>query len=826
MNQLRLAWRLLKRDWHVGELRILLSALIIAVASMTSISLFTHRIDLAMNDQSGRFLGADLLLTSPRAIASAITDHAAQLRLNISRGMAFSSVTVANEQFQLAHIKAVDTHYPLRGSVKISRVLYGEDIELDHGPAVGEVWPTARLLQQLQLKPGDTIELGEASFTVTAVLKHDPGQASSGMSIAPRLMMHIDDIEKTGIIQPGSRVSYQQLFAGDYQRRQQFEQWLTPRLNATEKLIGGRQGSPALNSAISKAEQYLSLASMLSVMLAGIAIAMAANRYSLRHFDQTALMRSMGATQGQLVQLYIYQLLYLGTLAGLLGCLLGYLAQQGIILLLADLLPPELPPASYLPLITGFISGQVTLFGFSLPAILRLKSVSPLRVLRRDLTPLPASAITIYGLALASLVAIMWWQSKNIMLTLIVLAGTLLSVLMLGIVSSLLMYISRHLVRRFTGPWRSGMQQLIRHRKANQLQMLAFGLSLMVLLTVLLLRIDLLNRWQAQLPEQAPNHFVINIQPYQVAGVSDFLKQQEISTEGLYPMVRGRITEINHQPVTDIDHAQEDEALKRELNLSWTSAIQTNNKLVAGRWWQPEDEGQYLISLEQGLAQRLGVDLFDEISFQIAEQKLTAQVISLRSVQWDSFQPNFFVIFPPASIDSFPGSFITSFYLPQQHKHKINKLLKQYPGLTVIEIDAVMEQVKAILTQVTLTVEYVMLFVLFAGLMVLLAAIQTSMDERIHTAVIMRTLGAQSAYLKKTQLVEFCMLGLFSGLLAAAGTELIAYGLYRQVFDFEFSLHIWLWLLGPAASMAIILFTGWLSTRRISHQPPAQVLNA
>jgi len=828
MNTFLLAWRLLQRDWHAGELKILITALIIAVASITSIGLFTHRIDLAMNDQTGRFLGADLVLSSPRPVADEVSSYAGKLGLRQSTNLVFSSVVVANQEYQLAQVKAVDGQYPLSGSLKYTRQSYGEDIEARHGPSIGEVWLTQRLLNRLKLDVGDTLELGESYFKVSAILKHDPGQASSFMSIAPRMLMHYIDVEKTGIIQPGSRLTYRYLFSGELKKRQQFTRWLKPRLSPTSRLVGGKEGSPSLNTALDRAEQYLSLASMLSVMLAGIAIAMAANRYSLRHFDQTALMRCMGATQYRIVSLYSLQLLILGALASATGCLFGYLAQHGLVLVLADLIPEDLPSTDILPFVTGFISGMVTLIGFGLPAVLRLKSVPPLRVLRRDSMPLPVGAVVVYGLALASIAGLMWWQSGNFKLTLIVLSGTLLCIVMLAILSSLMILISRQLVQIMHGPWRTGLLQIIRYRRANQLQMLALGLALMILLTILLLRTDLLDRWQAQLPTDAPNNFIINIQPYEVAGVTAFLEKNSIKTEGLYPMVRGRIAAINDIPVLEAvpEDAMLDEALKRELNISWATEIQKNNRLVEGQWWLPGSSGQQLISMEARLASRLGIELGDRITFLSGDKKFTGKVSSLRNVQWDSFQPNFYVIFSPQSISHYPHSFISSFYQPLDKKDVINQMVREFPGITVIEVDAVMQQVKLILNQVTLAVEYVMLFVLFAGLVVLIASLQSSMDDRIHTAVVMRALGAQRSYLRKSQLAEFGLLGLFSGLLAMFGTEIIAYSLYTRVFNLGFQLHYLFWIIGPVTGVLLILLTGWLYTRHSIIQPPVKVMNS
>ena len=826
LNHFLLASRLLKRDWQAGELKILLLALLIAVASMTSIGLFTQRIDRAMTDQTGQFLGADFLLQSSEPNEPSVINFAQRTGLKYSKGISFSSVIVANDEFQLTHIKAVDQHYPLLSQIKISKDLYADDKAVNYGPAVGEVWLAPRLFGLLNISLGDNIELGEILLKVTSVLKHDPGQASSFVTIAPRLLMNIKDVNKTGIIQPGSRVTYITGFAGQPEQRKQFEKWLKPRLNNSQSLVGGTEGSEAINSAIGKAAQYLSLAAMLSVMLSGIAIAMTANRYGQRHFDQSALMRCMGASQKSIIQIFSMQLLIIGVLGSALGCLVGFIAQEGLVVLLQDFFSTGLPAPGVLPVLNGFISGFVTLTGFSLPALLRLKSVSPLRVLRHDISPLPISSWLVYGLAGGSLILLMWWQSGQLLITLLVVAGVFVSVVLLFLFSLFLLLLSRYLLKLFSGPWKTGMQQIIRNRKDNQLQMLAFALSLMILMLIVLLRTDLISRWQSQLPEKTPNHFVINIQSDEVSVVKRFMAEKNIKSEGLYPMVRGRVTAINGIDVLELagTKSQLDSSLKRELNLTWANQLQRNNKVMSGQWWSESDKGKAVISVEKGMAKRLKLDIGDSLTFQIAEQKISAVVKSIRSVQWDSFQPNFYVVFPESVLNDFPVSYISSFYLEPEQKKVLNSLVVTFPTLTVLEVDAIMQQVKSIMQQVSTAIEYVMLFVLFAGMMVLVASMQSSMDERISSTAIMRTLGAKKTFLHRSQFAEFCMLGFLSGLLAVCATEFIAYLLYEKIFALDFELHLWLWLAGPLLAVILILLISWMYMKKVTEQSPLKVL--
>ena len=826
MTSLALAWRLLRREWRSDELPILIIALVIAVASVTAIEIFSQRIQQVMHDQSGRFLGGDLLLRSPRDIDKIISDSAHNIyQLQTSVGLVFSSVVIAHDEFQLAQVKAVDDLYPLRGEIGISDQLQAAEIKVTHGPKSGEVWLSPRLFYSLKLNVGDTIELGNASFRVTAVLRNDPGQTGGFIAFAPALLMHINDIEKTAIIQPGSRVIHTLLLAGPAQQRKQFETWLKPQLDASQQLFGGASGTPALNSALDKADQYLALSSMLSVLLAGIAIALAANRYSKRHYDQSALLRCFGASQQTLLTIYIAQLFIIGLAASLAGVVLGWLTQQGLVILLADFIPENLPAAPIMALVTGLLTGMIVLTGFALPAVLRLRSVSPLRILRRDLPVLGADSYLVYAMAIASLVLLMWWQSHNLTLTLIVLGGfAACSVIvmagaygMIGVCKKILPLLHSH--------WRNGLQHIVRYPKAASVQLMALSLGLIIVLLIFLVRTDLIKQWQNKLPDNTPNHFIINIQLNELEPIKTFFTEHQLQSENFYPMSRGRIITLNNLDINQAiaEQTRDDESLRRELNLSWTDKLPANNKIISGHWWQPQDAGQYLISIEEGLAKRLGIHLADKLGFQIGDQQIAATVSSIRSVQWDSFQPNFYIIFPPQTLSQLPASYITSFYLPVANKAVLNQLVKNFPAITVVEVDAIMRQVKTILNQATLAIEYVMLFVVAASLIVLMASIYFNLEERMQSAIIMRTLGARNHFIRSSLIAEFVALGILATVLASILSEIIALALFSLVFKLDYHLHPGLWLITPVLTVPIILATGMLATREVLRLSPTAI---
>jgi putative ABC transport system permease protein len=507
-------------------------------------------------------------------------------------------------------------------------------------------------------------------------------------------------------------------------------------------------------------------------VLAGVAIAMAARRYSERHFDMSAMLRCLGVSQRDLLGLYLAQLLVLGLLASAAGCLLGWLAQQGLLVLLAELLPMAPSATSAWPLLAGLLTGLVVLAGFALPPVLRLKGVPPLRVLRRDLSPLPSNAWLVYGVAIAAVVLLMWRYTGNAKLTLAALAGGAAASAVLGVLGFILLALGRRLHTRVGVAWRFGLNNLWRRRRTSVSQILAFGLALMAMAVIALVRSDLLTTWQDQLPVDVPNHFAINILPDQVEAVRAFMEAREVPTTQIYPMVRGRLVSINAEAVRQAvtKEAQSDNALNRELNFTWTTELQEDNAIVNGRWWRAGDSGRPLVSVESQLAERLGIELDDYLGFTVGDEAFSARVASIRSVQWDSFRPNFYMVFPPGVIERFAATWMTSFHLPPGDKPVLIELVRNYPAITVLEMDLIIAQVERIFRQVTLVVEYVLLFVLLAGFAVLFAALQASLDERLYEGALLRALGASRRQLRSGHLAEFITLGALAGLVAAASS--------------------------------------------------------
>ena len=826
---LRLAWRLLLRDWRAGELRILLLALIIAVTATTTIGLFTDRLQRAMVEQSAELLGGDLLLQSPREIAPHWQQRAAELGLAEALVLEFPSVVMYGEELQLAGIKAVDARYPLRGQLRVARQPYGEELRETAVPERDEVWVEARLLSLLGMAVGDKLELGETRLTVTRVLTFEPSAGGGFFAMAPRAMVNQAVLDEANILQPGSRITYQYLFAGDERSLQQYQQWLRPQLEPSHRLLDIREGQPTVGAALERAEQYLGLASLVAVLLAGVAIAMGARRYAERHFDMVAVLRCLGSGQQRILALFIPQLLLLGLFASALGVGLAWFAQAGLFYLLRELLPATLPNPGLAPVLLGLATGLIVLAGFALPPVLRLRRVPALRVLRRELSPMPLRGWLVYGVAIAAMIVLMWRYTGSALMTMAVMGGAAGALLLLGGGAALLLHLSRLLHSRVGVAWRYGINNLWRRPLLSISQILAFGLTFMAMALIALVRSDLLDTWQAQLPPDTHNHFVVNIQPQQRDAFAAYLAERGIAASALYPLVRGRLAEVAGEPLgARIRPGDEGAgAVYREMNLTWTDVLPSNNRLVAGTWWPaggPEDP--MVVSMEERLAERLGVSLGDVLTFTFGTEQRQVQVTSLRSVQWDSFQPNFFMIFPEQALAGQPATYMTSFYLPTAQRSELGPMVRQFPAITVVDLERLMDQVRGILTQVTMAVEFVLIFVLLAGFAVLYAALQASIDERLHEGALLRTLGASRRQLRAGHLAEYGMLGALAGLLAALGSELVALVLYARVFDLSYQFNALAWVYLPLLGALLIGVAGYWGTRRVVSRSPLAVLRA
>lgn len=822
---LSLAGRQLLRDARSGELRVLFFALLIAVASSTAIGYFGARLNEGMSLRATEFLGADLIL---RGSAPAEPE---QIKAGTGRGLQhaqvveFSSVIASDAGIQLASVKAAGNGYPLRGELKSAAAPYGEET-VSAGPGPGEVWAESRLLVALNLKVGDEIEVGAKKLRLTRVLTYLPDEAGDFYSLTPHVLMHLDDLPATRVVQPGSRVRYIEQWNGPSDALTSYRQATEPGLAANQRFDDARDGSRRVGGALDRAERYLNLASLAAVLLAGVAVALSAARFASRRFDASALLRCLGLSRRQALSLFGLQLAILGLVASLAGALLGWLAQQTLFHLLQGLLPAQIPAGGIIPALAGIATGLVALAGFALPPLAALGRVPPLRVLRRDMLPVPASSWLVYGTALLALGLIMWRLSLDLTLTLALLGGGLVTALLLGGLMLLGLQSLRRLLARAALPWRLGLGQLLRRPLAAAGQALAFGLILLAMALIALLRGELLDNWQEQLPADAPNHFALNILPADRDAFAERLAQLSPHPAPLYPVVPGRLTQVNGEPVRQYvtEDSRGERAVRRDLSLTWSADLPDGNTLTAGQWWT-DDQPRELpgVSVEDELAQSLHIKLGDRLTFNVGGVDRDALVTNLRTVDWNNFQPNFFMIFEPGTLKDLPVTYLTSFYLPPQHEQQLVDLSRAFPSVSLLQVEAILNQLRSILAQVTIAIEFVLLFVLAAGLAVLFAGLQSTLDERIRQGALLRALGAERRLLVQARRAEFGLLGAASGLLAALGCELVSFMIYRYAFQIAWQPHPWLLLL-PLIGALLVGLAGVLGTRRALNASPLTVL--
>ncbi|WP_339843560.1 FtsX-like permease family protein [uncultured Halopseudomonas sp.] len=823
-----LATRLLAREWRAGELRVLVMALIIAVLVSTAISFFTDRLQRGMVSRAAEFLGADMVVSSRAPLPEAFLQRALDDGLSHVDVVEFNSMMSGAVEIQLSSVKAVGTGYPLKGQVRVADEMFGAERVVNTIPAPGEVWIEPRLAAQLALKTGDRLDVGMASMSISAMLTYEPDRAGDFYSLTPRVLMNLADLEETAVVQPGSRVRYRLLLSGPEGALQGYADWLRPQLEDNQQLTTVADDNQQIGSALDRAAQFLGLASIAAVVLSGVAVALSASRFATRHFDTSALLRCLGASRRRVMSIFLIQLACLGLVATLIGLALGWVMQWGLVQLLRELLPPDLPGVGLKPLLVGGATGLIALAGFALPPLIRLGQVAPLRVLRRDLAPLPSSGWLIYGLALGGLSLLMWQFTGNLRITLAVVFGGALAALLLGLVAWALLRVSGNRLRNAGLAWRLGSGQLLKQPIAAAGQILAFGLILMSMVVVLILRTELLDTWQQQLPEDTPNHFALNIMPAEQAEFTAALERIGAISAPLYPVTPGRLTEINGQPVRELvtKESQGERAISRDLSLTWSATMAADNNLLAGEWWpEPLPEDESLISIESGLADSLGVEVGDVLSFVIAGQVLDARVRNIREVNWDNFTPNFYVIFSPGSLDSMPATLLTSFSLPTEKRAELRDLARAFPAMTLLEVEALLKQIRDILAQVTLAVEYVMVFVLLAGFTVLFAALQSTLDSRLYEGALLRTLGARKGLLRQANRLEFALLGSLAGIMAIVAAELITWLLYRFALNLDWSPHYLFWVLVPLSGAVLIGVAGALGTRAVVRESPMRLIN-
>ncbi|MDD5388778.1 MAG: FtsX-like permease family protein [Gallionellaceae bacterium] len=821
---LPLSLRFLAREWRAGEIRVLLLAVALAVASLTAVAFFGDRVKQALGREANTLLAADLAIASDHPLAYDFAEEARQRGLQVSSSAAFLSMAQTGKKNLLAGIKGVDAGYPLRGSLRVAPAPFAEDAPTRALPGPGQVWLDSRAASELGVRVGGEVELGAARFMVAAILTFEGERGGNFMALAPRVLLTAADLNKTGLVQEGSRVSYRLLIAGADQDVADFRDWCEPLLARGEKLEDVRDARPELRQILDKARRYLGLAAVLTVVLAAAATHMALRRYVQRHFDQYALMRCFGASQRRLLSLYFLQLAGLGLAAGLLGTALGWVTQLALANLLGGVLRLGLPAASWQPFGLGILAGVALILAFALPPLLRLARVPTLRVLRRDLGPVAGGAWLAHLVGLALVAGLIWWQAGETRLALIVSGGVLgVMALAAALIQAVLWPLAR-LARHLPPGPRLGLLGLRQRGWETTLQAMALSLGLLALLLLTLVRGDLLDAWRNQVPEGAPNRFVINIQPRQVAPVQAWLASHEVPNVMLYPMIRARLTAIEGRAVRleDYPEGRARNLAEREFNLSELSTLPPSNELEAGHWWWPGQTSGFTV--ESGIAKTLNIHLGDKLDFDVGGLPLSGHVSSLRKVEWDSFRVNFFVATPPGAMSAMPKSYITSFHLPPQRGAVLADLVAAFPNLTVIDVAQMLNELRGLTDRVSQAVQLVFLFSLGVGVLVMLAALYSRRAERAREIGLWRTLGASKRTLRAALASEFALLGLLAGLVAAGAASVLAWVLANKVFDLPHTPDPWIWLFGLGGGMLLVLLAGWFATRDLLDEPPLMAL--
>ncbi|MEO8364809.1 MAG: FtsX-like permease family protein [Pseudoxanthomonas sp.] len=827
MKTLRMAWRQLLRDVAAGDIRILFAALVLAVVAVTAVGFVTDRAERALAIEANRLLGGDAVIRADGPITGAIRNAANGEGLRHAETLSLDSMIHAGEQLRLGDLRALGDGFPLRGAFRLIDRAGGAEHDAPGVPVSGTLWMTQAGAETLDAKIGDMIGIGDSRLRLVALVVQEPDASLDYFNVAPKAFLNLADLAATGLVQEGSRLGYRLIVAGDAAAVERFTTLARPALARGQRLETIQDARPEIRSSLDRAGRFLGLAALVSVVLAAVAVAMAARRHSERHLSGTAVMRCLGASQRTLVGIHVGELVLLGLIACTVGVAVAYGLQWGIGSWLQAEMKISIPPAGWLPALQGYAVGMVVLLAFGAPPVLALRRVPALRVLRRDLDPTEPSAWLVALTGFVGLGALLWWKAGSATLGTAMLLGILATLAVLALLAWLMILLVRRLRSRLRGSLRYGLANVSRRAGTSVAQVSALGLGLMALLLLTFVRTDLLDRWQLSLAADAPNRFIINVQEDQQAEVNAFMAEQKIATPTLFPMIRARLVSLNGKPASGADYGDDAEAKRRaerEFNLSTAATLRDDNKVTAGKFWSGRTPMAPELSVEERFAGQLGWKLGDRVAFDIAGQPFEGKITSLRSVDWESFRPNFFVIASPGSMQGYPASYITAVSVSPTQKRFTAQLVERFPNLSVIDVDAVLKQVRSTADQVSKVVQVVFWFSLAAGVLVLLAAVSASQDERLLEGGVMRVLGGSRRQLRLAQASEFAAIGLLSGLVAAVAASVLSGVIATQVFDLPWKANWSLAAVGGGLGMLAALVAGLFATRRVLDAPPSVTL--
>ncbi|MDN3488104.1 MULTISPECIES: FtsX-like permease family protein [unclassified Pseudoalteromonas] len=820
----KLALKLFSREFRRGELTVISAAIALAVLTVLTLSMVTERIAQSIAQKSSAFIAADRVLASNHAIDTAFITKAEQQNLQTAQMVYFDTMLFANDQMQFSSVKAASNSYPLKGQLKVKSGLNAQTEVAPGAPSPGNVWLSESVFYSLNINVGDQVELGAALFNVEKVIVEEPDAPFNVFSSSRRVLINIDDVPKTEVIQPGSRVFYRQLYAGDESDINSFYDWLKPQLKENQNWYGVKDRQSPISNSLNRAESFLLLAGLLGIILAAVAIAVSAKRYCERQYDPVAMMKTLGGSRDMIRKIYLMHLLMVCTMAVVVGLAIGYGLQEVAAGYLAKSMGTELPMAGFKPWLVAISTGVICAVMFSIKPLLDLFDIPPLRVLRRNLGDRLAVSKIHLGLSALTVFLLMWLFSNNIKITLILFASTLALILVLFLISKLIFGGGRKLGLKPGNSWSLAIASIQKRANVNAVQLISFSLAIKLLLFLIVLKNDIISDWQSQLPSDAPNAFLVNITQNELDPVNEYLAQKGIQVSEFYPTIRGRVNAVNGEAVAREvslqDNEKKDEEARsgigRELNLTWLNEVPSQNDIIDGQWFG--DGAVAEASLEESMMKRLDVKMGDTLTFLIGAQSFDAKITSVRKVNWATLKPNFFIILSPDVLSSFPATYISSVRIEPEQKRDFSQLLRTYPTITAIDVDNFVKQIQSTIEQVSLAIGFVLAIVVLCGALVLISQVQASLGERMQEIVILRTLGAKSRLIKNATLYEFLLLGGLAGLVAAFFSDIALLIVQQQMFDLAGKLHPNIWIIGPVAGGVFVAGLGYFMIARTLKQ--------
>ena len=828
----RLGWRTLWRDLRSGDLRLVIVAVVLAVAALTAVGFFADRLKGGLQRDALQLLGGDAVVSSDNITAPAMLDKANALGLSVVRTLGFPTMARADDKqggaAKLVALKVVEPGYPLRGSLRIASAADAPDAATRNIPQPGEAWVDPSLLESIGLKVGDTLLLGDTRLTIASVIIAEPDRGAGFMNFAPRVMIHRADVAATGLIQPASRISYRMAVAGNDASVKVFVDWASAQIKAGEvrgaRVESLQSGRPEMSQTLDRAEKFLSLVALLAALLSAVAVALAARAFAASHLNDCAMLRVLGLSQRTIASSYAFEFALVGVFASGLGVVLGYVVHYLFVLLLAGLVDASLPSATLWPVLLGMGMGLTLLMAFGLPPVLQLAQVPPLRVIRRDVGNLRPASLGVLGVGVAGFAALLLAASSDIKLGLIAVGGFAAAVVVFAALSWVAVKLLRKSVNETTAPrWLVLATRQISARPAyTVVQVSALAVGLLALILLVLLRTDLIGSWRKATPPDAPNRFVINVMPEQSQAFQDALKTAGVQRFDWYPMIRGRLVAVNGRSITPEDFTDDraKRMVDREFNLSHSATMPANNALLEGQW-VPEEPGA--ASVEEGIAKTLGLKMGDTLRFDIGGVQSETRITSMRKVDWGSMRANFYVMFPVSTLQDVPSTYMGAFKAPAT-KGFDNALVRQFPNVTNVDMTTTINQVQRVLDQVIGAVEFLFGFTLAAGLVVLFAAVTATREERAKEYAVMRAVGAQGKLLRQVQRAELAGVGVLAGFLASIVAAIVGWALARFVFDFEWTVSLWVPLASAMAGAVLALAAGWWGLRDVLRRPVMETL--